>query len=210
MKAMQPNAQTTRGTLLLRLRDVRNAEAWEQFVEIYSPIVYGFCRNQGLQDADASDVCQEVLRAVTKAMETFEYDRQRGKFRNWLLTVTRSKLSNFFNSRQRKHEPRGDTSLQRLLDSAPTPQEKKSWDTEYHGRLFHWAAEQVKPSIQETTWQAFWRTTIDEEDALKVAAELHIGIGSVYTAKSRVLSRLKEKIREVDEEAESLPGEAPK
>ena len=78
---MQADTQSTRASLLLRLRDARNAEAWEQFVEIYTPIVFGFSRNQGLQDADAADVTQEVMRAVARAMEKFEYDRQRGKSR---------------------------------------------------------------------------------------------------------------------------------
>ncbi len=200
---MQESNQATRASLLLQLRDARNAGAWEQFVEIYSPIIFGFCRNQGLQDADAADVCQEVLRAVARAMETFQYDRQRGKFRNWLLTVTRSKLSNFFSSRQRRHEPHGNTSIQHLMDHAPTPSEQSSWDTEYHGRLFHWAAEQVRPVIKEATWQAFWRTTMDEEDAEVVAAELKLSVGAVYVAKSRVLARLKQKMWEVDEEVET-------
>jgi DNA-directed RNA polymerase specialized sigma24 family protein len=92
---VQADHQATRASLLLRLRETHNAAAWEQFVEIYTPIIFGFCRNQRLQDADAADVSQEVMRAVARAMEKFEYDRQRGKFRNWLLTVTRSKLSNF-------------------------------------------------------------------------------------------------------------------
>jgi len=203
---MQADPQSTRASLLLRLRDVDNAQAWEQFAEIYSPIVFGFCRNQGLQDADAADVSQEVMRTVARAMEKFEYDRQRGKFRNWLLTVTRSKLSNFFSSRQRQHEPHGNSTIQDLMDREPTATEQSSWDTEYHGRLFHWAADQLRPTIQDSTWQAFWRTTMGEEDAANVAAELKLSVGAVYVAKSRVLARLKAKILEVDEEAE---GRAP-
>ena len=93
------------------------------------------------------------------------------------------------------------------MDREPTSSEQSSWDTEYHGRLFHWAAEQLKPTIQESTWQAFWRTTIGEEDAAKVAAELNLSVGAVYVAKSRVLARLKKKIQEVDEEAgDALPS----
>lgn len=200
---MPETAQATRASLLLQLRDARNAGAWEQFVEIYTPIIYGFCRNQGLQDADAADVTQEVMRTVARTMEKFEYDRQRGKFRNWLLTVTRSKLSNFFSSRQRQLEPHGHTSIQDLLDREPSPPEQSSWDTEYHGRLFHWAAEQLRPTVQESTWQAFWRTTIGDEEASKVAAELKLSVGAVYVAKSRVLARLKQKIQEVDEETQA-------
>jgi RNA polymerase sigma factor (sigma-70 family) len=205
---MQGDGQSTRASLLLRLRDSHNDEAWEQFAQIYSPIVYGFCRNQGLQDADAADVSQEVMRAVVRAMENFQYDRQRGKFRNWLLTVTRSKLSNFFSNRQRQPDPAGHSAIQVLIDGEPTDAQQSTWDTEYHGRLFQWAAEQVRPTVKEATWQAFWRTTIDEEDAAKVGAELKLSVGAVYVAKSRVLAQLRDKIRFVDEEAESMPQKA--
>ena len=200
---MQESPQATRASLLLRLRDAHNAEAWEQFVTIYTPIIFGFCRSRSLQEADAADVSQEVMRTVARAMEKFEYDPARGRFRNWLLTVTRSKLSNFFSSQQRRPEPEGDTSLLARADAEPTLQEQQSWDTEYHGRLFEWAAEQLRPTMQEATWQAFWRTTINEEDPAKVADELKLNVGSVYAAKSRVLVRLKEKIQSVDEEADT-------
>jgi RNA polymerase sigma factor (sigma-70 family) len=199
------NAHHTRASLLLQLRDVRNDAAWTRFVEIYTPIVYGFCRNRDLQDADAADVSQEVMRAVARAMEKFEYDPQRGKFRNWLLTVARSKLNNFFNRRQRQPEPHGNTSIQNLMDAEPTQAEQSSWDKEYHGRLFHWAAEQLRPTLHEKTWQAFWRTTMQEEDAATVAGELQLSVGAVYVARSRVLARLKEKILSVDPEMESWP-----
>jgi len=139
------------------------------------------------------------MRAVARAMETFDYDRQRGKFRNWLLTVTRSKLSNFFSSRHRQHEPHGNTSIQNLMDREPTPTEQSSWNIEYHGRLFHWAMEQVRPTVQASSWQAFWRTTMDQDEAATVAADLKLSVGAVYVAKSRVLARLREKIRSVDE-----------
>jgi RNA polymerase sigma-70 factor (ECF subfamily) len=204
-KLIQMDPQPTRASLLLKLRDTKNADAWEQFAHVYTPIVYGFCRKQGLQDADASDVSQEVMRAVARAMQQFEYDHNRGKFRSWLLTVTRSKLSNFFRSRQRQPEPHGNTSIQNLLDREPTPVERSTWDAEYHRRLFHWAADQVKPTVQSSSWQAFWRTTIDQEDPTSVAADLKLTVGALYVAKSRVLAKLKEKIQSIDEAADVSP-----
>src|SRR5687768_14200871 len=92
----------TRPTLLERLRNVDNAAAWEQFVEAYTPLIYDFCHRAGLQNADAADVAQEVMRAVAGAIRKFKYDPQRGRFRTWLLTVTRSKLNNFLAKQQRQ------------------------------------------------------------------------------------------------------------
>ena len=77
----------TRPSLLVRIRDMRDTQAWSQFVEIYTPLIYGFARKHGLQDADASDLTQDVLRVVAKTIRGLDYDQQRGSFRGWLFTV---------------------------------------------------------------------------------------------------------------------------
>src|SRR5437763_1051653 len=102
----------TRPSLLVRIRDSRDREAWSQFVDVYAPLVYGFARKRGLQDADAADLSQDVLRAVAGAAARFEYDPERGSFRGWLLTVVRNKLRNFLAARARHHQGSGDTSAQ--------------------------------------------------------------------------------------------------
>ena len=55
---------TTRPSLLIRIRNAGDREAWQQFVDLYAPLIYGLARKRGLQDADAADVTQEVFRAV--------------------------------------------------------------------------------------------------------------------------------------------------
>src|SRR5436305_15246010 len=94
-------APTTRPSLLVRLRDARDRAAWSQFVELYAPPVYGFARKQGLQDADAADLTQEVLRAVSAAVGRLEYDARLGSFRGWLFTVVRNKLHKLRADRRR-------------------------------------------------------------------------------------------------------------
>ena len=89
-------ADATRPSLLIAIRDAGNQTAWNEFVALYTPLVYGHCVRRGLQVADAADVAQEVLKAVAGAIGRFEYDRRKGSFRAWLLTVTRRKLANFF------------------------------------------------------------------------------------------------------------------
>src|SRR5262249_4484786 len=68
-------------TLLLRLRDARDDGAWAQFVDLYAPLVFGFARKHGLQDADAADLTQDVLQAVSGAIQRLDYDSGRGSFR---------------------------------------------------------------------------------------------------------------------------------
>jgi len=85
----------TRPSLLVRIRDAADREAWRQFVELYAPLVYRFARRRGLQDADAADLTQDVLQAVARSSGRLEYDPRRGTFRGWLFTVDRNKLHTF-------------------------------------------------------------------------------------------------------------------
>jgi RNA polymerase sigma-70 factor (ECF subfamily) len=185
---------------LLRIRDAEDQAAWATFVEIYTPLVWGFCRRQGLQEADAADVAQEVMLAISSAIRKFDYDPQRGSFRAWLAVVTRSKLNNFFLAQQRRPMPVGDSGLMQSLSETPSPNESAEWDRDYRQRVFDWAAARVRPEVEEHTWQAFWRTAIEREDGKTVAGSLGLSVGAVYVARSRVIARLKEEVQAVDEE----------
>ena len=198
---VQENAPATRPSLLLRMRHVNDEAAWSQFVEIYTPLIYGYCRSRGLQDGDAADVAQETMRAVGNAIGNFEYNPQRGKFRNWLLTVVQSKLHNFLAQQQRQPMLAGQTTLQGHLESSPSGADDSHWEADYYRSIFNWAAARIRGEFQDSTWQAFWRTTIEERDGKDVAESLGMTVGAVYVAKSRVIARLKEEIQSVDAES---------
>src|SRR5271169_7220959 len=106
----------TRASLLVRLREGSDAGAWQEFVRLYAPVIYGFARKRGLQDADAADLMQEVLRSVLSAANRLEYDPTRGTFRGWLFTVTRNKVFNFLDSRSRRVQGSGDSRMQQRLE----------------------------------------------------------------------------------------------
>jgi RNA polymerase sigma-70 factor (ECF subfamily) len=193
---------STRPSLLVRIRDAADAEAWGQFVDVYAPLVYGFARKQGLQDADAADVTQDVLRSVAGAAKSFEYDPRRGSFRGWLFTVVRNKLRNFLASASRKEQGSGDTTDLRLLAEVPAKEEVEFWEKEYEQQIFAWAVEQVRGSFSDSTWQAFWRTAIDGKSGKAVAAELGMSVAAVYLAKGRVMGMLTSKVHSIESSAE--------
>lgn len=189
-------SDATRPSLLVRIRDARDRQAWGQFVEIYAPLVYKTARRRGLQDSDAADLTQEVLRSVTGAVGRLDYDPGKGKFRSWLLTVTRNALNSFFESQRRLPRGTGDSAVQAWLEERPAPEEESAaWDREYQDRLLAYAAEQVRGSFEDATWQAFWQTAVEGKPGKDVAASLGMTVGAVYIARSRVLSRVKEQVR---------------
>jgi RNA polymerase sigma-70 factor (ECF subfamily) len=191
------DAPATQPSLLIRLGDKQDTVAWGQFVEVYAPLVYGFARKHGMQDADAADLTQEVMRAVAGAISRLEYDPRRGTFRSWLFTVVRNKFRNYLSNKTRKQMTSGGSSIQELLEAQPDRVDalEEQWDHEYDQRVFSWAVDRVKGSFTDNTWQAFWQVSVEGKNARDVARDVGISVGAVYIAKSRVLARLKEQIQ---------------
>lgn len=193
-----PLAPPTRPSLLVRLRDGRDQQAWFQFVDLYAPLVYDYARQHHLQDADAADLMQIVLRVIVSAVRKLEYDPRRGSFRGWLLTIVRTQLANI---RRRKHDyckGTGKSATQRFLEELPAAEaDASTWDLEYNRRLFAWAAKQVRPEVRVATWQAFWQTSVEGKAAREVAGTLDLTVAAVHLAKSRVMARLKAALRDI-------------
>jgi RNA polymerase sigma-70 factor (ECF subfamily) len=190
----------TRASLLVRLRDPRDQAAWTEFVELYAPLVYGYARKQGLQDADAADLTQDVLAAVAGAVGRLDYDPACGSFRNWLFTGVRRRLSNWRRSRKNGVRGSGDSAAHRLLEQRPAPEEEQAaWEAEWQEQLYARACEQIRQEVSPKTWEAFWRTAIDGQPGKQVASDLDLSLAAVYHARSRVLARLKELVQSEQE-----------
>lgn len=182
----------TRASLLVRLRDPRDAGAWEAFVKIYSPMVFRFAQRSGLQDADAADVAQEVLQSVHRQIGKFDYDPSRGTFRGWLRMVARTRIADVMERRKRQPVGAGGTEMVSLLSEQADAREVDAWESDYRQSLFHAAVEKVRPEFRDVTFEAFWQTAVKGRDPATVAAELKITSGAVYIARSRVTARLRE------------------
>ena len=190
---------TTRPSLLVRIRDLRDEMAWGEFAQLYTPLIYRFARHSGLQDADASLVTQDVLVTVARTIHRFEYNPKSGSFRGWLKVVTRSRLNDFLRAQGREIQGSGDTGILNLIDEQPDPSQPDIWEQEFRRTLFEWAVDRIRCDFEDTTWQAFWQTSVGGRETRDVAEELELSIGAVYIARSRVLARLRKEIQEVDE-----------
>jgi RNA polymerase sigma factor (sigma-70 family) len=190
----------TRASLLIRLRNPQDEAAWTEFVNLYGPLLYGYARKQGLQDADAADMGQEVLIAVAGAIGRLEYDPRCGAFRNWLFTILRRKLMNRRESLAQRNRGSGDTAMHRLLEQCEAPADLEAeWEAQWQRRLVAWACDEIRRQVADATWQAFWKTSIEDLPGQQVAAELGLSVAAVYQARSRVLARMRQLIQSVQE-----------
>jgi RNA polymerase sigma-70 factor (ECF subfamily) len=189
--------------LLVRLKAPGDEQAWVEFVEMYEPLIFRLARRRGLQQADADDLTQDVLRAVAGAIDRWQHDPDRGSFRSWLYRITRNLIVNALAARGRHTASygAGGTDMVNLLEAQPAPEGEDSalFDLEFRRQVFARAAERVRPGVHETTWQAFWRTGVEGEDVQAVAAALGLTPGAVYVARSRVMARLRREIEQIEE-----------
>lgn len=200
--AIVTDSPVTRETLLFRLRNGQDQTAWAEFVSGYGPMLYRFVRSRGLQDADASDIVQDILRRVGGAIGRFDYEKEKGGFRAWLFTITRNRLYTFFDKKKR-HEPTANDTMQfELLNQSPDARNdlNEAWEREHMKSLADRAMAIVEKEFESKTWEAFRMTTVDDLTVNEVSHRLEMSNGAIYVAKSRVMARLRTVIEQFQEE----------
>lgn len=184
----------TSPTLLAKVRD-HDQEAWTRLVRLYGNLVYGWCRNAGLQPDDAADVSQEVFQTVSAKIDRFDSTRKSsGAFRSWLWGITRLKILDQARAKARQPVGAGGTSanmvIQRLEDDANEPDSVDGVTPKQ--LLLKNALELLEPQFDTSTWQSFWRMTIEGHSASEIGAELGLKSPAVRQAKYRVIKKLPE------------------
>ena len=194
----------TRASLIIRLKDPQDVVAWDEFATIYSPVIYRVALKRGLQPVDAENLVQEVLASVANSVSKWLQRDDRGPFRAWLFTIARNESINLMTRRATRplgHD--GDTGAD-LLARVPARSElTQQLELEYNRSIFQWAANQVQPSVDEKTWQAFWLTSVENKTVADVADELQIKSGQIYCARSRIMAKIKKLVQQYEENHES-------
>lgn len=189
----------TSATLLARLRDRADTEAWRRLVDLYTPLLSGWLRRHALQASDADDLVQEVLAAVVRELPHFEHSGQVGAFRHWLRTILVNRLREFWRANRIRPAAAGGSDFAQMLDQLADPDSGLSqlWDQEHDQHIARRLLAMIEPQFAPTTWQAFRRVVLDGAKPDAVAAELGLSVNAVFIAKSRVLQRLRQEARDL-------------
>ena len=192
----------TRPSILIRLRDHSDREAWRYFEEVYRGVIARAAVRYGIQEADAADLSQDVLLRVSRAIDRYEYESHDARFRTWLGHVIRSAIADHYRA-QPRDQGSGLTEIQDQL--AELADDEGQFDAlidqERRGEIFRWAAKRIRGEFAESSWLAFWRTVVEQRPINQVAQELDRSVGAVYTSRSRIMRRLREEVCLFDEEA---------
>ncbi len=185
---------SSEGSSLLLGLQTGNETAWERLIEIYAPLVRSWCQIAGLPDAAIPDVVQEVFLAVHRRVADFRPQPGSTGFRGWLWTITRNHVRDYY--RQRPVRGAGGSTAALMLHDLPDTAivEEDPSEPMQVSSLLHRALQYVRCEFQESTWTAFWRTTVEGQRTADVAADLGVTAAAVRQARSRVLRRLREQL----------------
>lgn len=173
-------------------------DAWTRLVEIFGPIVYRWCRQSGLSGHDASDVVQEVFASVSRGIGNFHRSQENQSFRNWLATITRNRVRDFWRRSAKQPGATGGTDallgLKNLADPLDASLDATITIANIEVEITRRAMDLVRIEFEEKSWLAFQRTAVDGKLAADVAVELGMSVAAVYKAKSRIFRRLRQQL----------------
>jgi RNA polymerase sigma-70 factor, ECF subfamily len=162
--------------------------AWEQFVALYTPLLWRWSRRTGLNDAETDDLVQDIFVKLLAELPRLQCDPSRGRFRSWWKTVT----VNECRARYRRAASVSTEPVPEILDDADSLTEL--WDAEYRGYLAGQALQVMQARFEPTTWQAAWQMIVHEQSAAETGQQLGLSEAAVYVAKSRLLRRLRQEL----------------
>ena len=171
-------------------------QSWQRLVELYSPLVFFWCRRSGLRPEDAADVLQNVWQAVAGHLGDFQRQRP-GAFRGWLWTITRNKLNDHFRRHRQEAVAIGGSTALHLLQELPEQEPESSVSessADGSGDVLRRSLALIQTDFEPQTWQAFWLAAVEGHPAREISARMNMSLDAVYQAKARVLRRLREEL----------------
>ncbi len=190
-------SDTTRMTFLLRLRNRADELTWEEFHNRYGQLLYRYARCRGASHDDAEDAVQEVEMYLFKALDGFEYDASKGRFRTYL----RSAVVHALGRRARKQARQPKALDPNTFDYLANEQEASAdarWEREWQMHRLRWAMQAIAGEFEPITLKAFEVHVLTGRPVGETADELGLSRASVYQAKSRVLKGLRQHLASMD------------
>jgi RNA polymerase sigma-70 factor (ECF subfamily) len=184
-------------SLLDRLQQGPNDDAWQRMVGVYSPLIQAWLRRYTRSDQDVEDLAQEVLAVVVRKLPEFQHRVRVGSFRRWLRSITVNCLRDFWRTQRYRPRITGRHAFGEVLDQLEDSQSalSKLWDREHDEHVTRHLLEKIRPRFEERTWLAFQMVALQAIPVEEVARDLGMTPNAVFIAKSRVVHQLRQEGR---------------
>jgi RNA polymerase sigma-70 factor (ECF subfamily) len=183
---------TTSRTLLDRLKNQHDPQAWQRWLSVYEPWLRDWLGRHHLQPADTDDLLQNILVVVSQKLTSFTHSGQPGAFRAWLRRILVNEVRNFWRNRCRQATESPPDWLGQLED--PASDLSRQWDLEHDEQLVRRLLAVIESDFEAQTWEVFRLLVLEDRPAAEVAQRCGMKLNAVYVVKSRVLKRLREEV----------------
>jgi len=201
----------TRRSLITRLKNWDDDEGWREFFLTYWKLIYSVAVKSGLTQTEAEDVVQETVVTVARTMDKYRYERDKCRFKTWLMRITRMRIVDQFRKRKpdfvssldhhESNSPRTAT-VERVADPAPFVVEDV-WESEWEKNLVDAAMERVKHQVKPEHYQIFYLSVVKQISSGRVAQTLGVNPARVYLVKHRVASLVKKEMKRLEKKMNS-------
>ena len=183
----------TQATLLERLHEGSDTQAWDEFFQRYWHLIYAYARRCNCSEHTSEEVVQDVMLKVFEQKDFFHYDPALGRFRDWLGTVVRNRVAEL----RRKPSERiravgGDSNIDCIEPQSVDAEPDDLWENAFEEALLLVLLDVVRREMNPRAYLAFELFTLHEMPGAKVAKHTGLTRNGVYRASKRALQRLKE------------------
>jgi RNA polymerase sigma factor (sigma-70 family) len=198
----------TRLSLLERLKNRDDSLSWRGFFETYWRLIYNVARKSGLSEHEAEEVVQETVIGVSRNIEHFNYDPNRGSFKSWLLQMTRWRILDQLKNRRREQskfvplthaaESNEHTSAVEAISSSNSFGMSDLWEKEWRNNLLEAALERIREEVSPRHFQVYYFHVIQEESVRTVCRMFGVNTAQVYLIKHRISALLKKEVKRLE------------
>ncbi len=193
MEPTEPSEWLTTSTVLQRLANFGDGEAWQHFSGRFWAPIEKFARRQGLAESDAQDVAQETLLAFARAYSEGQYDRTQGRLSKWLFGIAWRRIDHVRRERYRAvtERPVADDASAFWAQVPDENAASQAWDEVWERALLERSMRRLREEVQPSTFRVFEVIVLEKRSVEEAMTEAGLTRNAVYVAKHRTLSRLR-------------------
>ncbi len=191
-------SESTHPSLLVRLRDGQDEEAWRDFCSRYRNLFLRYAEARGLQPTDCEDVVQIALISLSRALRGFEYDPSRGRFRNYLGRVAANTVNAYQAASARRPFPLSDALLESVAEvggepmstAAGTSEADALWEQEWMRHHYELALSTVRKKFDPRSVEVF-EQLLSGASVAELATRYDMTSQAIHKVKQGIRDRLR-------------------
>ena len=187
-------SETTRPSLLIRIGNFDDQQAWTEFFELYSPLLYSYALQRGLSHEDAEDIRASCYESIVNHIRSFEYSSDKSGFRAWLRTMVNRRVIDL--KRKKRPDFANSHELKNLAD--PTMETDQLWEQNWRSHHLRYCVALVGKRVQRRSFEAFKLLTEEQLSPQQVAARLDMSLNQVHKIKSRFLKLVRNEMNQFE------------